>query len=328
MIKRQAFPYFGGKARVADEVWRRFGDDRTGYLDPFAGSLAMLLRNPHADRMKSETVNDLNGFIANFWRAVAAAPDVVASHCDWPVNQLDLKARHDVLAGMAVGLRDRLAADPDYYDAKVAGWWVWGISQWIGSGWCDAKPANKRPHLADHGRGVHSLGQRPHLADHGRGVHSLGQRPHLGDHGMGVHSLGQRPHLADHGRGGFYDLYTDIAARIRFTRVSCCDWSSLRSTLHKSAQWAVFLDPPYTAASGRDASLYREGATGDAHLSLGHDVAEWARQIGDEHRVALCGIEGEYEMPGWDVWSWKTGGYSYGGRKRGEVIWFSPACLR
>jgi len=295
MIKRKVFPYFGGKSSVADEVWRRFGADRTGYLDPFAGSLAMLLRNPHADVVKSETVNDLNGFIANFWRAVAAAPDEVATHCDWPVNQLDLKARHGVLVGLSEGLRDRLAADPEYFDPKVAGWWVWGISQWIGSGWCDEKPAN--------------------------------QRPHLSRHGMGMHSLGQRPHLGDHGMGGFYDLYRDIAARLRFTRVTCCDWTSLRSTLHSSARWAVFLDPPYTAESGRDASLYQEGGIGKSHLTVGRDVAQWAMQIGDEHRVALCGIEGEYEMPGWDVFHWKTSGYSYGNRKRAEVIWFSPACL-
>jgi len=89
----------------------------------------------------------------------------------------------------------------------------------------------------------------------------------------------------------------------------------------------VFLDPPYTAESGRDASLYQEGGIGKSHLTVGRDVAQWAMQIGDEHRVALCGIEGEYEMPGWDVFHWKTSGYSYGNRKRAEVIWFSPACL-
>ena len=33
----------------------------------------------------------------------------------------------------------KLMGDPDYYDAKIAGWWLWGICQWIGSGWCSGQ---------------------------------------------------------------------------------------------------------------------------------------------------------------------------------------------
>jgi hypothetical protein len=47
-----------------------------------------------------------------------------------------------------------MKSDPDYYDAKVAGWWVWGLCQWIGSGWC-SKLKKQCPHLGDAGRGVH-----------------------------------------------------------------------------------------------------------------------------------------------------------------------------
>lgn len=292
MIKRQIFPYFGGKSRVAAEVWSRFGPV-TGYLEPFGGSLAMTLRNPHSTALKSETVNDLDGFVANFWRAVAARPEEVARWADWPVNQLDLNSRHMWLRDQLPELRARLAADPGYCDARIAGWWVWGISQWIGSGW---------------------------------GATAHKQRPHLGNHGRGVHSLGQRPHLGDHGTGGLYDLYSRVSERLRFTRVTCCDWKSLRSTLHEAATWGVFLDPPYTAASGRDMSLYGNSSADEG--TLGVQVADWAVSIGDRHRVALCGIDGEYDIPDtWERYYWKTGGYSYGGRDRAEVIWFSPACL-
>ena len=31
-----------------------------------------------------------------------------------------------------------ISDDPDWYDPKAAGWWVWGISSWIGHGWCYA----------------------------------------------------------------------------------------------------------------------------------------------------------------------------------------------
>ncbi|KKM69533.1 hypothetical protein LCGC14_1449830, partial [marine sediment metagenome] len=39
------FPWFGGKRRVADKVWERFGDV-PNYVEPFAGSLAVLLERP------------------------------------------------------------------------------------------------------------------------------------------------------------------------------------------------------------------------------------------------------------------------------------------
>ena len=51
------FPYFGGKSRVALQVWERFGDV-ANYVEPFAGSLAVLLGRP--TEPKTETVNDLD----------------------------------------------------------------------------------------------------------------------------------------------------------------------------------------------------------------------------------------------------------------------------
>jgi hypothetical protein len=32
-----------------------------------------------------------------------------------------------------------LHADPDYFDAKIAGWWCWGACAWIGTGWCSGE---------------------------------------------------------------------------------------------------------------------------------------------------------------------------------------------
>jgi len=65
------FPWFGGKRRVAPEVWRRFGDVRN-YVEPFFGSGATLLQRPEPFD-GNETINDLDGFVANFWRAVRSA---------------------------------------------------------------------------------------------------------------------------------------------------------------------------------------------------------------------------------------------------------------
>ena len=54
---RAPFPWFGGKSRVAHIVWSHFGDVRN-YVEPFAGSLAVLLGRP--TEPKIETVNDLD----------------------------------------------------------------------------------------------------------------------------------------------------------------------------------------------------------------------------------------------------------------------------
>lgn len=67
-----AFPWFGGKRRVAAEVWSRFGQV-TNYVEPFFGSGAVLLGRPWPFS-GTETVNDLDGYVANFWRAISHEP--------------------------------------------------------------------------------------------------------------------------------------------------------------------------------------------------------------------------------------------------------------
>ena len=63
---------------------------------------------------------------------------------------------------------------------------------------------------------------------------------------------------------------------------------------------------------------------------LFEEVREWALEAGkqDKMRIALCGLEGEHEMPGWETVYWKAPrGYSNKGPRQ-EVIWFSPYCLK
>jgi hypothetical protein len=144
------FPWFGGKSRAASLIWSRFGNV-PNYVEPFAGSLAVLLARPH--KPKVETVNDKDCYLANFWRAVQHDADAVAAWADWPVNEIDLHARHRWLL-QQTDFRERMIADPDFYDAKIAGWWVWGLCVWIGGGWGIAE-VRQLPHLGDAGRGLH-----------------------------------------------------------------------------------------------------------------------------------------------------------------------------
>ena len=304
------FPWFGGKSIAADLIWSRIGNV-PNYVEPFAGSLAVLLGRPHEPRI--ETVNDLDCYLANFWRALQADAEAVAQYADWPVNEADLHARHLWLINQQE-FQERMKTDPDYFDCKIAGWWVWGIAQWIGSGWCA-----KRPHLGNAGVGVNR------------------KLLHLGDAGVGVNR--QLPHLS--GSRGVNRLYLQLlsyfetlADRLRKVRVCCGDWTRVLgpSPTEKLGVTGILLDPPYSEEANRD-----EHVNNFYDSKVASEVRQWAISNGDnpQLRIALCGYEGEHEMPGsWECVPWKArGGYGSQGNGNGrlnsarERIWFSPHCL-
>jgi site-specific DNA-adenine methylase len=122
---------------MAAAIWARLGDT-PNYVEPFMGSAAVLLARPHDLTGKTETANDIDGFLTCSYRAIQYAPDEVAYYCDRPVNEIDLTAYHLWLKSLRTDLTERLFADPFYYDAQVAGAFLWGIASWIGDGWCVA----------------------------------------------------------------------------------------------------------------------------------------------------------------------------------------------
>jgi hypothetical protein len=319
------FPWFGGKSRAADLVWRHLGAVG-GYVEPFAGSLGVLLGRP-TEHAGTETVNDIDGYVVNFWRAVRHDPEAVAAYCDWPVTELDLTARHSWLVNNGAERLGALQSDADWFDARIAGWWVWGCCAWIGSGWCsgqgpwtpDALRHRQLPHLGNAGVGVHR--QLPHLGDAGRGVHR--QLPHLGNAGRGVHR--KLPHLGDAGVGEW--LYT-LSERLRHVRIACGDWTRV---LTPSASRAggppigVLLDPPYDVTDAHHEVYGRD------YRGVSAAVRDWAIENGANPalRIALCGYSDEHALPdGWTCREWKgRAGYGPQENTARERIWFSPACL-
>jgi len=329
-VLKAPFPWFGGKSSVAELVWDRFGNVQN-YVEPFFGSGAVLLNRPHTP--STETINDLDCLVANFWRALQHEPEAVAEHADNPVNEADQHARHLWLCSQAE-FRERMKTDPEFYDVKIAGWWVWGQCIWIGAGWC----ARQLPHLGDAGKGVHR--KRPHLGNAGTGVHR--KLPHLGDAGKGLNR--QLPHLGGRGQGqGInYTRANDLIAymqaladRLRRVRVCCGDWQRVcgPSVTVKHGITGVFLDPPYADEAERTSDLYSQDSGDVAHV-----VREWAIEMGSDSRarIALCGYEGEHAMPeSWECIPWKArGGYGSQGDNAArensgrERIWFSPHCLK
>jgi hypothetical protein len=344
------FPWFGGKSRAAEQVWAALGDVDS-YVEPFGGSIALLLARPDEHRAKVETVNDADGLLVNWWRAVRADPGAVARWVDWPVTETDLIARHLWLIERRGTITARLEADPEWYDTQAAGWWVWGACAWIGSGWCSGKGPwrlvdgqvtrgdggrgvnrklpllgnagvgvnRKLPHLTTGGQGVNR--QLPHLANAGRGVNRL---PHLGDAGRGVQLS-----LLD-GRGPVRDWFVELATRLRRVRVACGDWRRVTtsSVVEGHGTAGVVLDPPYPEGWDPDRAYAGQDQTA---AEICRDVFAAAAELADRGvRVVVCGYDGTWTPPdGWTARRWlaRKGYAKTQDQTRREVLWCSPACL-
>ena len=298
------FPWFGGKRRVADEVWARLGNV-ANYVEPFFGSGAVLLGRPHPPGV--ETVCDADHYLCNLWRAIQAAPDGVAHWADWPVNECDLAVRHAWLVTEGRAHIATCETDAAHYDVQVAGYWLWGACCWIGSGWCS-------------GDGPWSIVDAQWVKAGGAGVNR--QMPHVdGEGGSGI----------NRSTVSVQRWLLNISVRLRRVRVVCGDWSRVtgNSVLHANGLLGVFLDPPYGVDDR--ATVY----THDCR-NVATQAAEWAREIGKQAdtRVAFCGYDTEHVFDGWTAWAWKAKG-GYGSQSDGqgranagrEMIWFSPACL-
>jgi len=329
---RAPFPWFGGKARVASLIWDRLGWDIGTYVEPFAGSCAVALNRP--DKFKGWiTLNDIDGNISNFWRAMKQAPKEVAIHASSPVNECDLHARHLWLVNNAQKLTSRLMADPDYFESKTAGWWAWGLCLWIGHGWCSGQGGwmaqedeGGIPTLVSLSNGGQGVSRRlPHLGDGGQGVAK--KLPHLGDGGQGVAK--KLPHLGDGGKEAqrleFLNTWFAKLSDLLYDSRTCCgSWEQVLSvgTITRNGIAGVLLDPPYSLTD----AVYAHDSK-----SISGEVREWALANGENPllRIALCGHTAEghemLESNGWKVAKWNSSGYQ-GGDDR-ERIWFSPHCI-
>ena len=75
MGKCRSLPYYGGKRGYGLAEWIAGYlpvDDDIAYIEPFAGMAGVLLARP---AVKIEILNDLNGRVVNWWRAVRDEPD-------------------------------------------------------------------------------------------------------------------------------------------------------------------------------------------------------------------------------------------------------------
>ncbi len=355
------FQWFGGKSRVANIIWEYFHDVDL-YVEPFAGSLAVLLARPQPIR-GIEIVNDIDCYIANFWRAVKNDPVEVAKYANNPENEADLTARHIWLVKTGKERIARIMGDPDFYDPKVAGWWVWGINCWIGSGFCSGKGAwtadengrlVKKRDLVKEQNNPENKGvkqQRINTA-HPQGVNrkSIHQEEGEGVNRQLIHLTGGRGinrgsiHInrdgltsngVHTGETALIQYMNRLAGRLRYVKICCGDWSRVvtEGALAAGTKKGVFLDPPY------DQTLHNNGCYNHDTNGISEAVREWAIKNGEreDYRIVLCGYEGEHEMPeNWIKIPW-VATRSYGRKgsqskncenRYKERLWISPHCTR
>lgn len=306
---RAPFPWYGGKRRVADDVWQYLGTDCGRYIEPFAGSLGVLLGRPAVRGL--EVVNDIDGHLVNAWRSLKHSPVETIGWADDIRSEFDLTARHLWLVNEgAERLRAGLQTDPEWHDVQTAGWWLYGIAMWIGQRFAAYGPFGgdgpwTRAKITRERRPGRPPVQLPHLGSDGQGVHQ--KLPHLGDDGQGV--------IAQ----GIYQLARHLSDRLRHVVICNGDWQRVltpSAARAASGHTAIFLDPPYDT---------HEDAYQGQHEPVWDEVIDWCEQAPAAYRIVLCGYHGSRRPSGWQEIAYTAKGTSSGNRVA-ERMWISPSC--
>lgn len=260
-----------------------------------------------------EIINDLDGYVANAWRAIKYSPNEVAYYCVNLYSEVDVHARHAWLVNNSASLVEMLEGDPEYHDVRIAGYWIWGMSAHIGQGFAS-------------GRGPWHLEEK-------EGFSVLVNDPD-GD-GNGVSR--QLPSVTRRGVLTFdadsvHRVMNSYADRMESVMVVCGDWTRVVTTgVLYNTPTAVFLDPPYDEASRKSKSTLYSNDNEGGRDNIAQQVASWAIENGEnpDYRIALCGYDEDYDMPDdWHVIEWTANrGFSVGESPRDkERVWLSPHC--
>jgi hypothetical protein len=256
------------------------------------------------------------------------------------VTEADIMARHlALLRWRSERNLELLMADPEWHDPKMGGWWMYGQSGWIGSGWCSGDGAWV---VGDDGRitkkakaGREGVGrQLPHISDNGQGV----AHGNLRAEGVAIEHEYHPMTMPELRRWFGY-----LSARLRHVRVLNGDWNrvctdgALKSLpVRQGGVCGVFVDPPYADTAGR-ADVYSH-----EDQQVAHRVCEWALGHTDSKwlRVVMAGFEGEhdgaFESAGWRAVEWYRAGHLKGGmgnvgangtQMHRDRLWLSPSCL-
>ena len=207
-------------------------------------------------------------------------------------------ARHKNLLKWRQENNARLCDDPNWYDVQYAGWWVWGISNYSGAGWCTGRVQDQRPHIGS-GMGV-SRQARSCRADAVDGQRLVDWFQQLSQRLANVIVLNRSWEAA-------------------VTPASLMDYPSRRSALV-----GVYLDPPYMQKN-RSGNLYVSDVNNNSS-DIAQAAYEWAIQNGMKYRIAYSCMFDDFPTPdGWTHQEIQT--LNMVKKHRTEKVMFSPSCL-
>lgn len=141
-MARTPLTYYGGKQALARQIVPLFPAHRV-YLEPFAGGAAVLFAKPRAER---ETLNDLDGQIMRFWRALRERPDeLAAAVASTPYGRADWKASLDGAANDDIEAARRLLVNVDQSFSRSRESWSVpcigdGRGRWQPGSWANLPP--------------------------------------------------------------------------------------------------------------------------------------------------------------------------------------------
>lgn len=291
---KAAFVYPGGKSKVAEEIWNRLGKVET-YIEPFFGTGAVFFNCPYT--LPYAIVNDIDGYLVNFWRAVRNDVDSVSYYADNPFFESDIHARHIYITNN--NLSAKLEADPDFYDSKIAGYWVYLMNNVIGADICTGGPWIIKNNM-------------------------LIRSDYSNKEGV-VRSV---PAISRKVNRNYHDILTTLSNKMARIKILCGNWDRALKGIAFTTNTAIFIDPPYSIRSEGGHRMYTKD-----NVNLKDEIEDFCRVHEKVLRIALCGYIGEYDLPLWDQYKWvNVGGYSNQNKtkittkREEEVIWFSPLC--
>lgn len=284
------FPYRGGKSKIAGFVWEKFGDVPR-YIEPFAGSSAVLLGRPDRHRRKYEAINDSCGFVTNLWRTIKNDPEFILEFMARPVSSIDFWAMHDEILRAKDVLKDQLVSDFNFYDRDVAAMWL-------------------------HCGCIYTFS-------------SMGNSLIRGQPGISGDNYG-RGFVAWQRGGKSKKRLMSLAMRFLRVFIFCGDWSLMakENIIHAKPRCrrisGIFLDPPYKGYEDvyGDISSVSSGVMSWCS-SAGNDPRKRIVLCGfDREYDDLISL-------GWVKFSWHRGSgrTSTDATAESERIWCSPACL-
>lgn len=250
--------------------------------------------------------------LINAWRAIKHAPEELAKICSDPNSHVLYWQRICYLVKEKENLLDRILQDDEYFDVKLAGYWLYYKGCEIGTIDLDSLDVEKV--YASTTNGI-TVGRNQLVSSNG--IHSAYNK-----------ILDKEERLIT--------WFNDLKAILENTKICCLDWKRL---FNEGVQWqdyggtrkaAIFFDPPYSNA--RRGGLYRKDS-----YEVYKEVNEFCIKNADRktYKIVVAGYEGEHnnlEDYGYTKYEWHAhGGYSNLGNvvsdnRLKERLWASKSC--